>query len=63
MVAFPEADVIVLLSHPHSLNKYLSACYVSGIVPIGDLAVNKTDRISVHGAYLLVGRDSKLKNK
>lgn len=31
MVAFPEADAIVLLSHPHSLNKYLSACYVSGV--------------------------------
>lgn len=63
MVAFPEADVIILLSHPHSLYKYLSACYVSSVPPIGDSAVNKTDKIPVHGAYILVGRDSKLKNK
>ena len=43
MVAFLEADVTVLLSHPHSVNKYLSACFVSGVPPTGDLAVNKTD--------------------
>lgn len=44
MVAFLETDVSVLLSHPHSLNKYLSAGFMAGVPPTGDLAVNKTDR-------------------
>lgn len=44
MVAFLETDVTVLLSHPRSLNKYLSAWFMSGVLPTGDLAVNKTDR-------------------
>ena len=44
MVAFLDTDVTVLLSHPHSLNKYLSAWFMAGVPPTGDLAVNKTDR-------------------
>lgn len=52
MVAFPKADVIVLLSHLHSLNKYFSAYYMSGVLPMGDLALKKTNKIPIHGAYI-----------